>query len=415
MPSHIFTRVGAWEESVATNRALAEGGGASRRRARRGLPRERLRGVRVPAARARRRRAAHDRRSDDGWPAPARRFVAPYASGRDARALCDRARRLEGGGEAQAAGEQAIPSSTRITYFARALGAARSGDVAAARKDAEQLDDFHKALLDAKNTYWATEVEVQRLAVAGWIALGEGKTDEALKFMRAAADLEDRNEKHIVTPGRIVPARELLGEMLLELKQPAAALKEFEASQEREPNRFRNYAGSARAAEMAGDTVKAGRVLPEAARSSRRTPTRCAPSLRWREVRRAMRSLSGIITAGILALAAAPVVADPYEADPDLATTDEDYAAGKKAIDRKDWAEAVRLFELSEKRNPDQRGPAEHPRLLVPQPEAATSSRSSTTSARSRSIPATAARTSTSARPIFSWATWPVRRSTSRR
>jgi predicted Zn-dependent protease len=71
--------------------------------------------------------------------------------------------------------------------------------------------------------------------------------------MRAAADLEDRNEKHIVTPGRIVPARELLGEMLLEVRQPEAGLKEFEASQQREPNRFRNYLGSARAAEMAGD------------------------------------------------------------------------------------------------------------------------------------------------------------------
>ena len=75
--------------------------------------------------------------------------------------------------------------------------------------------------------------------------------------MRAAVDLEDRNEKHIVTPGRIVPARELLGEMLLELKQPEAALQEFEASQRREPNRFRNYLGSARAAELAGDRAKA--------------------------------------------------------------------------------------------------------------------------------------------------------------
>jgi len=75
--------------------------------------------------------------------------------------------------------------------------------------------------------------------------------------MRAAADLEDRNEKHIVTPARVVPARELLGEMLLELKQPQAALKEFEASQLREPNRFRNYLGAARAADMAGDRAKA--------------------------------------------------------------------------------------------------------------------------------------------------------------
>jgi tetratricopeptide (TPR) repeat protein len=149
------------------------------------------------------------------------------------------------------------PFVEAITYFSRSVGAARSGDLAAARRDAEQLESQHKALLAAKNNYWATEVEIQRLAAAGWIAAGEGKSEEALKLMRAAADLEDRNEKHIVTPGRVVPARELLGEMLLELKQPDLALREFEASQVREPNRFRNYLGAARSAEMAGDSAKA--------------------------------------------------------------------------------------------------------------------------------------------------------------
>jgi predicted Zn-dependent protease len=150
-----------------------------------------------------------------------------------------------------------FPQTDAITYFARALGAARSGDVAAAQGDAAQLTRLHQALQSAKNDYWATEVEVQRLAVAGWIAFAQDKADDAQKFMRAAADLEDKNEKHIVTPGRIVPARELLGEMLLELKQPALALKEFEASHVREPNRFRGFDGAARAADAAGDRVKA--------------------------------------------------------------------------------------------------------------------------------------------------------------
>ena len=103
------------------------------------------------------------------------------------------------------------------------------------------------------------------IAVAAWIAKAHGQSDDALRLMRAAADLEDHNEKHIVTPGRIVPARELLGEMLLELKQPAAALKEFEQSQLREPNRLRGYAGAAAAAEAAGDRARArehyGRLL----------------------------------------------------------------------------------------------------------------------------------------------------------
>jgi tetratricopeptide (TPR) repeat protein len=184
------------------------------------------------------------------------RFVAPYAI-----AAMPARYAFERGAWAEAAKLQptgsTYPFVESITYFARSVGAARTGDLAAARKDAEQLESFHKALLTAKNNYWATEVEIQRLAAAGWIALGEGKSEEALKLMRAAADLEDSNEKHIVTPGRIVPARELLGEMLIEVKQPGAALKEFEASQRREPNRFRNYAGAARAAEMAGDRAKA--------------------------------------------------------------------------------------------------------------------------------------------------------------
>jgi uncharacterized protein HemY len=79
--------------------------------------------------------------------------------------------------------------------------------------------------------------------------------------MRSAADTEDKSEKHIVTPGRIVPARELLGEMLLELKRPADALKEFEASQVREPERFRGYYGAAQAAAQSGDKAKAKRYF----------------------------------------------------------------------------------------------------------------------------------------------------------
>jgi len=100
-------------------------------------------------------------------------------------------------------------------------------------------------------------VEVQRLVVAAWIAKAKGQSDEAHKLMRAAADMEDRNEKHIVTPGRVLPARELLGEMLMELRQPSAALKEFETSQMREPNRLRAYAGAAAAADAAGERDKA--------------------------------------------------------------------------------------------------------------------------------------------------------------
>jgi len=255
MPSHIFTRVGSWQESVATNlrsRDVAIKGSE---------PDEAFHAsdymvyADLQLARdADARRAIDDAMKITG--ASSARFVAPYAmAAMPARYAMERgawqeAARLQPQGSS-------FPFVESITYFARALGSARSGDLAAARKDAEQLEASHNALLAAKNTYWATEVEVQQLAVAGWIALGDGKSEEAVKYMRAAADLEDRNEKHIVTPGRIVPARELLGDMLLELKQPVAALKEYQASQQREPNRFRNYLGSARAAEMAGDRAQA--------------------------------------------------------------------------------------------------------------------------------------------------------------
>jgi hypothetical protein len=93
--------------------------------------------------------------------------------------------------------------------------------------------------------------------VAAWTALAQDNREAALKFMRAAADLEDSMEKHIVTPSAVVPARELLGEMLLEIGQAAEALRAFEASAQREPNRLRGLYGSARAAELAGDRAKA--------------------------------------------------------------------------------------------------------------------------------------------------------------
>ena len=114
-------------------------------------------------------------------------------------------------------------------------------------------------LRTAKNEYWATEVEVNWLGAAAWTALARGRGDEALSLMRRAADIEDKNEKHIVTPGRIVPARELLGEMLLELKRPADALTEFETSHTREPDRFRGLYGAGQAAAQSGDKAKAKR------------------------------------------------------------------------------------------------------------------------------------------------------------
>ena len=143
-------------------------------------------------------------------------------------------------------------------HFARAIGAARIGDKASARQEVEKLSAIREALIVAKGDYdWATQVEIQRLTAAGWLAHAEGKQEESLKLMRSAAELEDSTEKHPVTPGAIIPARELLGELLLELRQPQEALKEFEASLLVSPNRFNGLYGAAKAAELSGDRKKA--------------------------------------------------------------------------------------------------------------------------------------------------------------
>jgi tetratricopeptide (TPR) repeat protein len=112
-------------------------------------------------------------------------------------------------------------------------------------------------LKTAKNDYWANQVEVMRLASLAWVALAQKKSNKALELMRQAANNEDKSEKNIVTRGRLLPARELLADMLLELKRPAEALKEYEASQLREPNRYRGLYGAAQAAALSGNREKA--------------------------------------------------------------------------------------------------------------------------------------------------------------
>ena len=139
-------------------------------------------------------------------------------------------------------------------HFARAIGAARTGDTTAARQEVEKLTAVRQALAEVKGGYdWAKQVEIQRQIASAWLAHAEDKPEDALRLMRSAAELDDATEKHPVTPGAILPAREQLGELLLELKQPAAALQEFEISLRSAPNRFNGLYGAARAAKLAAD------------------------------------------------------------------------------------------------------------------------------------------------------------------
>ncbi len=259
MPSHIFTRVGSWAESAATNERAA----VAAKRDKDVDEQLHAMDYMVYAYLQLARDADARRVMDEGAQASGlsfMRFAAPYAlSAMPARYAIER------GEWRQATKLEPVPSSypftTALTHFARGLGAAHSGDPAAAEKEAQELARLRDTLKAAKSDYWASEVEVNRLGVAAWTALAQGKSDEALTLMRSAAEAEDKSEKHIVTPGRIVPARELLGEMLLELKRPAEALREFEASQVREPERFRGYYGAAQAATQSGDKAKARRYF----------------------------------------------------------------------------------------------------------------------------------------------------------
>jgi tetratricopeptide (TPR) repeat protein len=146
-----------------------------------------------------------------------------------------------------------FPQAEAILVFACGLGAARSGDITAACKDVERLQALREAMTAAKIGYWAGQTDFQIKTVEAWIAFAEKRDDEALRLMRAAAEMEETSDKHPVTPGNVVPSRELLGELLVALNQPAPALAEFERSLKRDPNRFRGIYGAARAAEASGN------------------------------------------------------------------------------------------------------------------------------------------------------------------
>jgi len=147
--------------------------------------------------------------------------------------------------------ETPFPYTEGMTWFTRGFSAARLGQVPAAHESVAALKQIRERLLKESETYWARQVEIQELEVEAWAVLAEGKNnEEAVGMMKAAAELEDGTEKSAVTPGPLAPARELLGQMLLQMKQPAQALEQFEATLKKEPGRFRALYGAAHAAQL---------------------------------------------------------------------------------------------------------------------------------------------------------------------
>jgi hypothetical protein len=263
MPSHTFTRVGAWEESVATNiksaaAAKTAGALAEELHAMDYMTYAYLQTGQDKAAQALFPRVAEIGATFDPSVVAG---AAPGSAGVFALAAIPSRWVLERRDWAAAARLTPTPSkfphTDAMMHFARALGAARTGALDDARQSVAALQEIRDRLTQANETYWAEQVAIQHIEATAFVAFAEGKSADALAALRTAATREDATEKNAVTPGPLVPARELLGEMLLEMKQPAQALTEFETSMKKEPNRFRSVYGAARAAAAAGDRAAA--------------------------------------------------------------------------------------------------------------------------------------------------------------
>ncbi len=263
MPSHTFTRVGSWQESIDTNLASAAAARTSN-----STPEE-LHALDYQAyAYLQIAQDSSAKRTLDAIPALRAKIetagagnAAPPSAGYYALAAIPARYALERDAWAEAAAltpqQSPFAWADAVTYYARALGAARSGNAAAARPDLDRLAILRDVLEKENDAYWTEQVDIQRRAALAWVRLAEGQPSEALTLMREAADREDATDKSAVTPGPIKPARELLGEMLLQVNRPAEALAAFEATLHREPNRFRATYGEARAAAASGNRPKA--------------------------------------------------------------------------------------------------------------------------------------------------------------
>src|SRR3954451_20805499 len=267
MPSHIFTRVGYWKESIDSN-------AVSQRVANKAADyHDQLHAMDYQVYAylqlgqdAKAKAVIDDMNTVAG-------FTETFLPGPYALAVSPARYAVERGDWKAAAALEVrpnpLPHVQAMTHFARALGAARSGNPEAAKADIAKLTELRDKLIAAKDAYWSQQVDIQGKVASAWLLDAEGKHDEALKALSAAADAEDKTEKHPVTPGVPKPARELYGVMLLERGMPKEALAAFEAVLKKEPNRLGAYVGAAAAAEKSGDTAKAreyyGKVVAIAA------------------------------------------------------------------------------------------------------------------------------------------------------
>ncbi len=264
MPSHIFTRLGLWDESIASNTAAA---GAI------GDPGGRLHEWDYMVY-------AHLQRSQDS----AAKAVVEQAkqattTNTFSQAVIPARYAIETRAWTEAAAlvliEGQSATSEAVVHQARAMGAARIGDASTSNAAVQRLDELHGILAarGSNSEYWAGQVGIWRLEAGAWLARAEGRNDDAVRLMRSAADAEDVTDKDIGWPGPITPAREMLGELLLDIGRGAEALPEFVAVQRREPNRFWAVYGAGRAAELSGNPTSARESYAQLVQISDRADT----------------------------------------------------------------------------------------------------------------------------------------------
>jgi len=275
MPSHIFTRLGMWDESIAANRSSADASRAyAAMRHRDATEAEELHALDYIAYSYL--QEAQDTKAKEivDFAATVRKTNPELEfSGAYALAAIPTRYAFERNDWAAAAALtipnlphwSSFPFMEALIEYGHALGRAHIGDLDGARKAIARMRQLRDATKDPKFDYFKNHLEVQMQAASAWVAYGEGKKDEAIEMLRRSADAEDVLGKHPVSPGAFVPIREQLGSLLLELGRPKDAEREFEAALKIYPGRFRGLYGAALAAEQTGDKENAGRYYAKLA------------------------------------------------------------------------------------------------------------------------------------------------------
>ena len=269
MPSHTFTRIGLWQQSVNTNRrsikvAIDESAFAEALHA----------SDYAEYAYLQMRNDGAAYRVLASLPAIAAKFdpaaitgAAPGSAGVFALAAIPARYALERRQWAEAAAlpahTTAYPYADALTYFARALGASHTNNRAVAHAAVDSLVAIRERLVAGGEPYWAEQAAIQRLSAQAWLDLADGRRDDALMHMREAATREDATEKGAITPGPLAPARELLGDMYMQLARPTEALVEYQQTLIKEPNRFRALYGAMHAATAAGNRPLANKYAAQ--------------------------------------------------------------------------------------------------------------------------------------------------------